>query len=88
MTHKGTLIKAQDVLRKDVRNNTPGSASAWFNLYKLTEAIPDLTATLKNANIEYSEEKGEWLIWCGEKQHAQNLIDMTRLLHEAIGEEG
>ena len=70
-----------DMINKAIELN----GQALERLDKLVEAVPDVDVTLRNAvKPEYSEEHGEWLIWCGQEQDAQNLIDTTKLLHEAV----
>ncbi len=67
-------------------------------LDELIEAVPDLEITLRNATKpsydfhatcgecgkETKTNNEEWLIWCGRKEDAENLLVVAKLIREAV----
>lgn len=101
MDHKGTLIEVLDFLGRVHFEDDPDLPEGLrTRLNALIKAVPDLEATLRNCvkpsfefhatcracGKETQTDNGEWLIWCGLKTSAQNLIDMTTLIRDAVTE--
>lgn len=38
----------------------------------------DLNITCPHCSLEGVTDNGEWLIWCGDKEHAQAILDASR----------
>lgn len=74
------------------------SAEALALINAFIDSVPDLKVPLMNSiqpeynfhatcnkcGEETETNNGEWLLWCGEKHHAEAILSAARQLHNAV----